>query len=501
MSTPAPITGTHDVKLSTLEPHPENPRRADTEELRASLKRFGQYRPIVVQKSTSYIIAGNHTAKAAGEEGWKTIKATIIDVDDETARAILIADNRLADLGTYETVDLTDALKSIEQAGGLSGTGYTTVDLAQLLTPVAAPGRPLAERFLVPPFTVLDARRGYWRDRKKEWMALGIRSELGRDGGLAIASLSGRVPDYYDQKRALESHLGKPVPNAEFEERYLRLPTNESTIGASGTSIFDPVLCEIAYRWFSPEGGHILDPFAGGSVRGVVAAILGRTYTGIDLAGDQADANRDQWATIQAALGDGDPTPTWITGDSAAELTINTEPADMIFTSPPYYDLEKYSDNPADLSNMTYPQFLKAYERIIKAATTQLKEDRFCVWVVGDVRDKNGNYRGLVADTVRIFQKAGLHLYNEAILVTMTGNLPVTAGRQFAAGRKLGKQHQNVLIFGKGEGPIAEAVEDNFTKAWQLGKNHDNVLVFAKGNGRKAADNLPDVAVDTLPQL
>lgn len=47
----------------------------------------------------------------------------------------------------------------------------------------------------------------------------------------------------------------------------------------SGTSIFDPVLCELAYRWFCPPGGSILDPFAGGSVRGIVAGILGREYT------------------------------------------------------------------------------------------------------------------------------------------------------------------------------------------------------------------------------
>ncbi|KKK48239.1 hypothetical protein LCGC14_3147140, partial [marine sediment metagenome] len=61
---------------------------------------------------------------------------------------------------------------------------------------------------------------------------------------------------------------------------------------APGTSIFDPVLCEIAYRWFSPPDGRVLDPFAGGSVRGIVAAYLGRDYTGIDLSLPQVEANR-----------------------------------------------------------------------------------------------------------------------------------------------------------------------------------------------------------------
>src|SRR5690242_12336191 len=62
----------------------------------------------------------------------------------------------------------------------------------------------------------------------------------------------------------------------------------------SGTSIFDPVLCELAYRWFCPPDGLILDPFAGGSVRGIVASKLGRRYIGIDLSARQIEANRTQ---------------------------------------------------------------------------------------------------------------------------------------------------------------------------------------------------------------
>jgi DNA modification methylase len=62
----------------------------------------------------------------------------------------------------------------------------------------------------------------------------------------------------------------------------------------TGTSIFDPVLCELAYSWFSPKGGIVLDPFAGGSVRGIVASKLGRQYIGVDLRAEQVAANRKQ---------------------------------------------------------------------------------------------------------------------------------------------------------------------------------------------------------------
>jgi hypothetical protein len=66
----------------------------------------------------------------------------------------------------------------------------------------------------------------------------------------------------------------------------------------TGTSIFDPVLCELAYRWFCPPGGLVLDPYAGGSVRGIVAAKCGRRYIGIDLSERQVSANRAQAEAI-----------------------------------------------------------------------------------------------------------------------------------------------------------------------------------------------------------
>ena len=228
--------------------------------------------------------------------------------------------------------------------------------------------------------------------------------------------------------------------------------------GQSGTSIFDPVLCELVYRWFSPPGGQVLDPFAGGSVRGIVAAYCGRRYTGIDLRAEQIAANREQWTTIAAkAPNDGErPKPAWITGDSRdlADLAPDLA-ADLIFSCPPYADLERYSDDPADISTMAYHEFRAAYFDIIAKAAALLKPDRFACFVVGEVRDKCGNYLNFVGDTVQAFREAGLEYYNEAILVTAVGSLPIRAGRQFASGRKIGKTHQNVLVFVKGDGKKA----------------------------------------------
>ena len=99
---------------------------------------------------------------------------------------------------------------------------------------------------------------------------------------------------------------------------------------------------------------------------------------------------------------------------------------------------------------MPYKDFIYVYREIIRKSCELLKNDRFAVFVVGDVRDKNGFYQNFVSDTIQAFIDSGLRLYNEMILVNQTGNLYMRAGRYFSTGIKVGKQHQNVLVFYKG---------------------------------------------------
>lgn len=213
----------------------------------------------------------------------------------------------------------------------------------------------------------------------------------------------------------------------------------------TGTSVFDPVLCEVVYNWYSPKGGTVYDPFAGGSVRGIVAECLGLRYIGIDLSEKQVEANKRNAAAFNVF-------PTWYCDDSKnADKYISDESADIVFSCPPYHDLEKYSDNPLDLSNMSYTAFLAAYEEIIRLACKKLKNNRFAVFVVGDIRDRKGFYRDFVGDTKRIFHKHGLFLYNDCVLLEQYGTAPMRAGRQFSALRKVCKTHQNVLVFYKGD--------------------------------------------------
>lgn len=242
----------------------------------------------------------------------------------------------------------------------------------------------------------------------------------------------------------------------------------ESPTGQSGTSIFDPVLCELLYKWFTPINGTILDPFAGGSVRGIVANYLGYHYTGIDLRPEQIAANNIQADNI---LKDQEK-PTWIVGDSKNIDNLIPETAfEGFLTCPPYFNLELYSDDENDISNCdTYDSFIDNYNEIIQKSVAKLNNNRFACIVVGDIRDKAGFYHGFVCDTIDAFENAGMKLYNDAILVTAVGSLPIRVGRQFGSYRKLGKTHQNVLIFFKGNPkqiPIDFAMPESVTNEEQ----------------------------------
>lgn len=270
--------------------------------------------------------------------------------------------------------------------------------------------------------------------------------------GVLFESKAAIEPDYMRKKKAVEKRLGHKISNAEFEDKYLKIDGGGGRLSDTGTSIFDPVLTETVIAWFTRTGDSVLDPFAGGSVRGVVSNTLGRNYTGIDLRQEQIDANIEQGETLC-----GENAPRWICGDSLHIQTLAPGKYDFLLTCPPYGNLEVYSDDPADISNMTDSEFDKTYESILHNAVEMLDEDRFAAIVVGNYRDKKGFLRDLVGLTVRAMENAGARYYNDVIIVTPIGSLPVRAGKPFQSTRKLGKTHQYLLIFCKGDPKKATA--------------------------------------------
>lgn len=419
------------LKISDLVPAEYNPRKLSKKqasEIEASLLEFGFVDPVIVNKNPdrlNVIVGGHQRVKVWGSMGYDTVPVFLVDLSPEKEKELNVRLNKNTGewdfdllLSEFDKTDLND--------WGFEDSDFPDIDV---LKPDETTGDDevggkgsLSDRFLIPPFSVFNAREGWWQNRKKAWVKIGIKSEKGRD--INPTSVSKDAPAYMAGRG-----------------------------NNDGGSIFDPVLCEIAYRWFSPPGGLILDPFAGGSVRGIVASKLGRQYVGHELRDEQVFANREQALEICT---DKDPHPVWIIGDSRGiDKTCADVDADFIFSCPPYADLEVYSDDPDDLSTLGYSEFREAYFEIIKKSCARLKDNSFACFVVGEVRDKNGNYYNFVGDTVSAFMAAGLNFYNEAILVTCAGTLPIRVGRQFSSGRKLGKTHQNILLFVKGDGKEA----------------------------------------------
>jgi DNA modification methylase len=272
---------------------------------------------------------------------------------------------------------------------------------------------------MIKPFSILDTRSKEWQERKRWWInTYNIQSELGRE-------------DTQSRARFWEDNT---------------------------VSIFDATLCEKMYEWFCPKEGRVLDPFAGGSVRGIVATEMGFIYNGIDLSDEQIEANKKQ-----------SDKPNWITGDSEWVIdSIYDKTQDFVFTCPPYYDLEKYTDNPADLSNMDENSFDKKYYSILKKAAGKLKDNRFFAVVVSEVREQSttgnykiGKYKGLVWKTIRACEEAGLNFYNDMVLFNSQHQASRVVDTYFERNRKVASVHQNILVFVKGNPDIATEIITN----------------------------------------
>lgn len=533
------IVGLRTLKLAQIDRFGfGNPKRMTAEvraSLHSSLDEFGTVLPLIARPhpygdaGRVELLDGHHRFDDFEARGDASAEVLVVDVpDDKKARALLLAlkgiqaDFNPEALPAYVESLMTDTGATEEWLAGVTAVDLSFLHITESTPDAGGPspddnlspddGRKnlggIAERFLFPPFTVLDGRSGPWRARKQAWLALKIKSPEMRSGsaagasaqagvpksgawinhrsdgttefagdkwkkgtsapkGLAVKDVAGYVPDFYKLKTAREEQLGRKLSKSEFEKEHLPAilaarAADGNNLSTTGTSGFDPVLCELAVRWFCPPGGRMVEPYSGTSTLGNVAAILGREYVGIELQKKQVEANGAQWLAIESTIRGGSlpykiTSPRWVCGDATNPSAVADGAFDFLFSCPPYAHLERYSDDPRDISTMDYQGFLAAYRKAVAELVKMLREDRFIAWLVGDVRDARGMYLGFVADTIGAFRAAGAELYNEAILVTPAGSLPVRIGRQFSAGRKFGKTHQNLLIFVKGDPKKATA--------------------------------------------
>lgn len=273
----------------------------------------------------------------------------------------------------------------------------------------------LSDKFVAPPLSVLDSRQGYWRERKRHWQDMGLCAVRGRQETLLPAT--------------------HPVPGSYKSGCHDMTPA---------TSVFDPVLAEVLIKWFSAPGELVFDPFAGGPERGVVASVTGRRYVGIDIRPEQIDSD-----VRFAEMVHGEHVPRYIVGDSAEIAGDIGVTADMVLACPPYFQLETYSDDPRDLSAMDDASFTSAYRQCLSQCASALRDGGFAAIVVGDMRSRNGAFKGLPELTCEVASDSGLSLYNRITYIQPYGTAPIRAGRQFSASRKVVGVSEQVLVFRK----------------------------------------------------
>lgn len=396
-----------------LIPYARNSRTHTDEQVAqvaASIREFGFASPVLIGEDKT-IIAGHCRVMAAQKLGLETVPTiTATGWTEAQKRAYVIVDNRLAENAGWDAEMLKTEFADLDDLGfDLSLLGFDAEGLDEILGDGAGllqdgytdENGGTKAKFIVPPFSVLDARAGYWNERKRAWKQ--------------------KISD-----------------TSETRENVIMYSSITNT---DGTSIFDPVLAECICRWFLPnDGGQICDPFAGGGF-GQVAVQLGHRFTGIEIRQEQADLNNRNIGAGGRYICD--------SGENIAAY-LEPETQDMVFSCPPYFNLEKYSDLPNDASNQDWKGFCRILRAGIRGALSCLKKNRFAVFVMSNVRDKRGYYLDICAEIKDECKANGAFLYNEIILATPIGSAALRCGVGMKT-RKVCRVHQEVLVFYKGD--------------------------------------------------
>ena len=407
-------------KIEELKYYPGNPRKISDEmlkNLKKSIREFGIVDPLIINKDNE-VIGGNQRLKAAKEEGLTEVPIIIINLTKERERALNLVLNKIQ--GEWDNGLLIDFIKDLPKEE-IDLTGFTESELYMLDWDLRLDGTRkgnLSREFLYPPFTVLDTKVKRWRDLRAYW-----------------------DNKYGDNLTETKNYL-------------LSKGQNIMTVFNKGTSKFDPVLAQIIYKWFMPSsGGMILNPTCGEPTTGIVAGELGFRYLGIDIRQEQVDINNRLARQYKFDKVE------YLTFDSMKlnEKVVDRK-FDLVFYSPPYYAIEAYSFDSNDISvraeKQGYLYFMEGFEKIIMHSANLLKDNRFYVIKLGDIREIKGKDKGILlnflGDTVNVASKYGLKYYNDLVLVTAIGTAPVRA-RNLFRNRKIVRTHQRVLIFYKGD--------------------------------------------------
>lgn len=375
------------IPIEQLKPYAGNAKvhtEEQIEEIMHSIDEFGMIDPIGIW-SNNEIIEGHGRLMACKRLGIKNVPVIRLDaLTDEQRRAYALAHNKLTMNTDFDWEQLEAELSALDDIDmTLFGFDEISTDPDPVFEHTG--GGTLAEDFIIPPFDIFDARQGRWLERKHIW--------------------NERIGD-----------LGQAREDAEANNNDGFNRSDGYNVTMIGTSILDPVLSEVVLKWYTPQHGcNVFDCFAGDTVFGYVSGYLGYHFTGIELRQEQVDFNAERTSVFPCRYicDDGRNVRKYLDDDSQ----------DLMFSCPPYYDLEVYSDLPEDASNQeTYEEFYEIIEKAFTDSIRCLKNNRFAVIVCGDVRNRtNGAYYGFPNDIIETFERNGMILYNNIKLLTPIG--------------------------------------------------------------------------------
>lgn len=201
-------------------------------------------------------------------------------------------------------------------------------------------------------------------------------------------------------------------------------------------------------KFYCPKDGIVYDPFAGHNSRMQLTYETGRSYIRVDVSKEFMFYNKQIQTLIEnkGLLKSGN-TITLIEGCSS-KVNLPDNYADFTVTSPPYWDIEYYGDEPEQLGNAkTYQQFLELLSVHIKENFRILKPDTYCCWSINDFV-KGGIYHTYHADLIPIFLNAGFILHTIYIIDL---GLPVQAAfvQTIRKTMRFPKRHEYILTFRK----------------------------------------------------
>jgi hypothetical protein len=244
------------------------------------------------------------------------------------------------------------------------------------------------------------------------------------------------------------------IPNPKFASRegcwqgvngMANVVTGKSLNG--NASVLDPAACEVILRMFMPKNGRkVYNPFGGGVQFGFVSGASGFEYLASEIRQNQCDANNEICKDFESVK--------WVKSDSSK--FVPDEKADLIFSCPPYYRVEKYIDYDGkppegELNVMSsYEQFRDTLFEGYKKAISVMNDNCFFVVMTGDSRDKEGGYYGCEAEHELFFKSQGLYIYNKIVYLesefTRRAHAKVTLHH-----RKFPKAEQKILVFYNGD--------------------------------------------------